>query len=216
MSKVQQSAVEISHEDPKSETSPLIALHEGASTHDNETDIHENASVHALFPQRSWGHMCFIAITIFSIASLVLMALSQCLTVAVVPLELVQIVLRIYILLFCVISIVGELQHEALLNYFPSLDHWVYRGFLYSYTGLIGVEESHAVFVITVNPNSVMANVVGIMVKVPSYAMVTVGCFYMLLGLCCCHGVRKGIEDRYQKRVIDEIRKHQRDQGNVV
>lgn len=220
MSHSQQTPVGISQneKDPnKSERSPLFALiaaqSSGISSEQTDEDPDPQEVKHIYVgPRRSWAHISFLVISTASMSSLTFMALSQGLTAATVPLEPIQVILRVHILIFCLTSIVAELQYKTLLKYLPALENWVYRGFLYSYTGLIGVEESHSV---RVSPDTAMANFISVLVKMPSYAMVAMGCLYMLLGMCCCNRVRQGIEDRHEKLLIKEISR-QREEGIIA
>jgi hypothetical protein len=113
--------------------------------------------------------------------------------------------LRVYIIAFCGMFILAELKVDAFLRFLPSFNNWVYRGFLYSFVGVIGAEMSRAMLA-SIPPNSlsVLQRGASLMLTVTSYSMAIVGALYMLMGICCLHGVWERIKAGYD-REIDKV-----------
>ncbi len=105
-------------------------------------------------------------------------------------------VLRLYIAAFCIILILTELRMESLVRNVPTYDNWVYRGFLYSFIGLIGVVMAEAN---EVEERSLETRqmIVHLVMLGASYAMFALGVIYMLMGLCCLRDVLERMRADY-------------------
>lgn len=87
------------------------------------------------------------------------------------------------------------------------LQSYVPRGFLYSFVGLIGMEESYAVFVQGLKAehgrspeyDEVHISWETLLIKGSSLAMVVLGCAYMILGAFCMQGVRENLRKNHRE-----------------
>ena len=129
--------------------------------------------------------------------------LAQVLTFAILKKgNIIQIVLRAYILLFSVFFILAELRIEVFLRFVPSLHNWINRGFLYTFVGVIGVEESYASLA-EQYPElpGLKEELTSIFLKMVSIAMISIGVLYMILGILCMKSVYEKVRARYQEQV---------------
>jgi hypothetical protein len=85
---------------------------------------------------------------------------------------------------------------ESLVRNVPTYDNWVYRGFLYSFIGLIGVVMAEAN---EVEERSLETRqmIVHLVMLGASYAMFALGVIYMLMGLCCLRDVLERMRADY-------------------
>jgi hypothetical protein len=90
------------------------------------------------------------------------------------------------------------LKDSAILN------NWISRGFLYSFIGLIGMEEAYSARVEELvghaNDKFHVAWVPTFM-QISSWVMVATGYIYMLMGICCLKGVRNRLRENYRQRL---------------
>lgn len=163
-------------------------------------------------PHRTCCHRIFNLITFIAVVTLICLLLTQALPLFFVKgVSVLQYTLRCYVSIFCLIFILTEL--DAPLNFLrssKSLQNWISRGFLYSFVGLIGAEESLAVRVQDVlqqhpemGAGAFQLNVswLAVFIQVSSWVMVGVGGAYFLLGICCMKGVRDRTRRDYQERM---------------
>jgi cytochrome c biogenesis protein CcdA len=115
---------------------------------------------------------------------------------------IIQHLLRVYVLIFCIMFILAELQFEQFLKLVPPLKNWIYRGFLYSFVGIIGVEESYAALAEEYpQMPSLQEEMVSLFLRITSYAMFTVGLLYIAMGLLCLKGVWEKLKESYNEQV---------------
>lgn len=147
------------------------------------------------------------------LASIGLLA-TQALPLFFIPMEeigLLQLALRMYVSMFCLSIILVEFsvpfpfirESKILQSYFS-------RGFIYSFIGLIGMEESYAVTVkaLTVDPGAVAHQYdalhiswAPLFILASSWLMVVSGVIYMLLGICCMKRLRDKLRKTYEKKM---------------
>jgi hypothetical protein len=97
-----------------------------------------------------------------------------------------QKLLRAYVILFCTLFILAEMQFPLQTRLVPSLNNWLYRGLIYSFIGVIGLEESYATLAQEYPKSPDSGNVlISLLLKVASYGMFTLGLLYMLMGGLC-------------------------------
>lgn len=114
--------------------------------------------------------------------------------------------LKIYLSLFCFL-IIGTEFNVAFVQRSPLLSTFSSRGFLYSFLGLICVEEAYSERVKDLIAHGREEFHVGwqaIFMQISSWFMLAVGCMYMLLGVCCM----KRHRDRMEAREKEEWREY--------
>jgi hypothetical protein len=118
--------------------------------------------------------------------------------------------LKLYISLFCILFVltetgapVGFIRNSALLQTYLS------RGILYSFLGLICVEEAYSERVkdIVERQDEFHLSWAAIFMEVSSWLFLGTGALYMLLGLCCL----KRLRDRLRQNEIDSWKKYRED-----
>ena len=169
---------------PDKETTPLVAS--GSSSQD---------SVSAM--DKFWWiifHTLRLAAVLISLAMIV----AQGLTLVVLDEGVFEGILRLYIFVFCVLFMLAELEYFQ--DKIPFLVGWIHRGVMYSFIGVIGVEEASNVK-ITRNAithkvkESFVGRISATYVWTASVVMFCLGLVYMLLGAFCLRKVYDRIKE---------------------
>jgi hypothetical protein len=165
---------------------------------DDADRIHE---YYNLPPPRSCLYTVFVIFSALAVLVTGMMVLSQILNVVILESTkgvIIQQILRVYILVF----ILAELQFEQFLRLVPPMKNWVYRGFLYSFVGIIGIEESYAALAeeYPKKPN-IQEEMASLFLRITSYAMFAIGFLYIAMGLLCLKGVWEKLKDSYNEQV---------------
>ena len=182
----------------------------------DRSEIHEVYNL----PPRSWGYSLFVIFSSLCVLVTGMMVLAQVTNLAFLGNAnkggIIQDVLRVYTLLFCVMFILSELRFEQFLKLVPPLKNWFYRGFLYSFVGVIGVEESYAALA-EEYPQipGLKEQTASLFLKITSYAMFSIGILYMAMGLLCLKGVMEKLKNNYEEQVKN-WQPHQGDTSIVV
>lgn len=98
-----------------------------------------------LMAQRTCCHSFFILISTYSCISIIFLMISQSLPLMLIPIETLQILLRVYILFFCLFLLIAESNKNwfGIQQTFIS-QNWMMKGIFHSFLGLIAVEQSVA------------------------------------------------------------------------
>jgi hypothetical protein len=116
--------------------------------------------------------------------------------------DVLSLALRAYISLFCILFAVNETEALPCCGWIRSnalLERFFSRGFLYSFMGLIAVQESDSeriASIVTSQDNHQMFHVqwVAIFMQLSSWFMLAIGVVYMLMGVCCMKRLRDGMK----------------------
>lgn len=169
---------------------------------DDGDRIHE---LYNLPPPRSCLYTLFVIFSSLAVFITGMMVLAQILNVAILKSTkgvIIQHILRVYVLVFCIMFILAELQFERFLKLVPSMKNWMYRGFLYSFVGIIGIEESYAALAEEYpQMPSLQEGMVSLFLRISSYAMFAVGLIYIAMGLLCLRGVWERLKISYDEQV---------------
>jgi len=131
-----------------------------------------------------------------------LQILAQVVTFAILKGNFIQLLLRAYVVLFSVLFILAELRFDWFLKFAPSLKSWINRGFLYSFVGVIGVEESYASLAEQYpQMPSIKQQFTSVFLKIASYGMIFIGIIYIVNGILCMKPVYERVRARYQDQV---------------
>jgi hypothetical protein len=118
---------------------------------------------------------------------------------------ILQIFLRIYVGLFCIIFILVE--YETPLPFLKSsllLQTYFSRGFLYTFLGLICMEEAYSVRVDDMQEHKDEEFHVAwasLFMQGSSWLVVGVGVVYMLCGICCLRVLRDKMNQSYKEKM---------------
>ncbi len=98
--------------------------------------------------------------------------------------------------------------------------NWILRGFVYSFIGLIGLEQDLAIKVedIAAGTNSVFGPDVGtlfamLFVSITTWIVIGVGIVYTVLGLLCLQGWYERMEKDHTEKIIEWKRKKKEDKN---
>jgi hypothetical protein len=118
-------------------------------------------------------------------------------------------ILRIYIIIFCTFFILVE----ARLPFLKRLTalNWTLRGFLYSFIGIIGMEQDLAIKVEDY-ASSPKSSILGpdyitmfasLFMSLTTWLMISVGIIYMILGMACMQGLYERMENEHREKVLE-------------
>mmetsp|Transcript_2130 Transcript_2130/g.3662 ORF Transcript_2130/g.3662 Transcript_2130/m.3662 type:complete len:360 (+) Transcript_2130:83-1162(+) len=132
-----------------------------------------------------------------------------------------QYFVRIYLLLFCTSFILLESRIPLLRKCsFPAHENWILRGFMYTFIGIIGMEQDVAIKVEDIATATGTANILGpdygtllasLLIGITTWIMVGVGVLYMVLGGMCLQQWYERLEKEYQNKVGEWKRKKKRE-----
>ncbi|GAX29465.1 hypothetical protein FisN_16Hh093 [Fistulifera solaris] len=164
----------------------------------SKTSDEDLSPAERIFPRRSCALRSFKILSSFAIAVSAVLLGAQIAAMAVFHFFFMPNVLRLYIVAFCIILILTELRMENLVP--TTYENWVYRGFLYSFIGLIGVvmAEANEVEERTLETRQMIVHLV---MLGASYAMFALGVIYMLMGFCCLRDVLERMRADYDADV---------------
>mmetsp|Transcript_26874 Transcript_26874/g.77480 ORF Transcript_26874/g.77480 Transcript_26874/m.77480 type:complete len:231 (-) Transcript_26874:1303-1995(-) len=148
--------------------------------------------------KRSCVHRFFRFVKFLTVVSSLMLFVGQCVAIFYGPASRVQIVLKLYIMAFCILIIMNEMEWTRLATESKLLVNWMGRGFSYSFVGLVSVEEND-VMVKFINI-SLAGKTQLMFIETVGYMMVGVGVIYFTLGLSCCKSVSDRARLDYTKR----------------
>jgi hypothetical protein len=146
----------------------------------------------------------FEAITILSCLGVLT---TQILPIIIVPaheLGFLQIVLRSYVSLFSIIFILVELRVPfTFLKKSHILQTYFSRGFLYTFLGVVGMEEAYSGRIDDMVRAKEEFHVAWapLFMQISSWFVFVIGCMYMIFGVCCLQIVRDNLDKQYRERV---------------
>lgn len=120
--------------------------------------------------------------------------------------------LRVYIAIFCILFVCTETQAPVpVVRNSQLLQTYISRGFLYSFLGLICVEEAYSERVkgiVSHVDDSFHIAWASVFMEVSSWLMLATGALYTLLGVFCCKRVRDRMKQKEKdawKRYKEEL-----------
>jgi hypothetical protein len=128
-----------------------------------------------------------------------------------VPITFLSLALKVYISLFCItFALVESNLPVPFIRTSELLQAFISRGFIYSFLGLICVEEAYSERVrdiVSHGKDEFHVGWLAIFMQISSWFMLGVGALYMLLGVFCLRGLR----DRMQREEQEEWKKYRED-----
>eukprot|EP00978_Attheya_sp_CCMP212_P006353 scaffold14384_cov48-Attheya_sp.AAC.1 len=94
-------------------------------------------------PERSKIHYVFVLISLLAVVASFCVIISQLIVAR--KGTFLQYLLRVYMMLFCTGFILTELEVDIFLKWMPAFGNWVFRGFIYSFIGVVCAEEAYSV-----------------------------------------------------------------------
>lgn len=161
-------------------------------------------------PRRSCCHLIFTFISLVTIIASACLLLTQ-----IVPLlidasqvSILQTALRCYVSIFCLIFIAVEFDIPIrFVRKSEILQNFIFRGFLYTFIGLIGAEESlafqfeDALKKDGMMPDGVTSYRASLFIQISSWLMVGCGTVYLLMGICCLRRIRDRCRDDFKRKM---------------
>ncbi|GKY91325.1 hypothetical protein MPSEU_000104700 [Mayamaea pseudoterrestris] len=167
-----------------------------------------------LRPQRSCLLQTFILIRIISTLITLCFILSQVGLWVIVPGIIVQMILRSYVILFCIILMAAEWNIKILPDFLSPANNeayknWFYRGFQYSFIGVIGLEESYATLGHNYPDTPSFAQIAfADILRGSAFAMFGMGILYMIMRLLFLNKLWELVDARYHQQ-LEEVRRQQ-------
>lgn len=152
--------------------------------------------------KRSCAHRFFRFVKFLAVVSSLMLFVGQCVAIFYGRASRVQVVLKLYVMAFCILIIMTEMEWTRLATESKLLVNWMGRGFSYSFVGLVSVEEND-VMVRFINV-SLAGKTQLMFIEAVAYMMVGVGVIYFILGLSCCKSVSDRARLDYTKRRYGE------------
>jgi hypothetical protein len=143
-----------------------------------DDDAHEE-----LQPHRRKIHKLFFFISVVAMIAALSMATGQIVGLVFKKLGPIQWVLRGYVIALCLLVLFNELEMSKLARENMILHNWVCRGLLYSFIGVIGLEENDTYEYKDDPPLG--AGSAKYFLHVVSWIIIGVGAIYFVMGLLC-------------------------------
>ena len=129
-----------------------------------------------------------------------------------------QYFVRIYLMIFCVSFVLLESRIPLLRRLtFPAHDNWILRGFMYTFIGIIGMEQDVAIKVEEIASGSHLLGpdygslLASLSISVTTWIMVGVGVLYMILGMMCLQNLYERMETDYNSKLNEWKNKKSRE-----
>ncbi|EJK65646.1 hypothetical protein THAOC_13474 [Thalassiosira oceanica] len=175
-------------------------------------------------PQRSICHVTFNLIRIVAVVANFMMLAQQLLPLVLLKEEstLLQNAVRAYMIIFCVSFIVLELRIPLLSRIAMPNSNWILKGFMYSFIGLIGMEQDLALKVedIAAGTSSLLNPDYGTMIAtlfltLTTWIMIGIGAVYTLMGLLCMQSWYENMEKKHRERVREWKKKKKKERDDA-
>jgi F0F1-type ATP synthase assembly protein I len=152
-----------------------------------------------LHPSRNWIHRGMIAISTLTGLTAAGMVLGQVLGFLFQVGGPIQYFLRFYVVLLCLIVILNECECTKFIRQSGILKHWVSRGLLYAFIGLLGLEQMDTAS--SRNQDQRGFEISMEFVGGVAWVMVACGVLYFVMGSLCLHLVLIRLRNDYQERL---------------
>ena len=174
-------------------------------------------------PQKSICHLLFDSVRYLAIIASSMMLLMQLVPLYILKSEStwLQIAVRSYLAIFCLFFILTESNIPILRDLLSKFAHsnWILRGFLYSFIGLIGIEQNLAIKVADIaagTTNSVLGPTystlfASLFMDITTWTMISVGILYFVLGLLCMQQWYEKLGKNHNQKVREYKQKKKRE-----
>ena len=172
-------------------------------------------------PQKSICHLLFDSVRYLAIIASSMMLLMQLVPLYILKSEStwLQIAVRSYLAIFCLFFILTESNIPILRDLLSKFAHsnWILRGFLYSFIGLIGIEQNLAIKVADIAAGtSVLGPTYGtlfasLFMDITTWTMISVGILYFVLGLLCMQQWYEKLGKNHNQKVREYKQKKKRE-----
>ncbi len=173
-------------------------------------------------PKKSIFHLAFDMVRYVAILASCMMLLMQIIPIVILDtgdITGLQYFVRIYLIIFCVSFVLLESRIPLLRRItFPAHNNWILRGFMYTFIGVIGMEQDVAIKVEDIASGT--SNILGpdygtlfasLSIAITTWIMVGVGILYMILGMMCLQRWYEKLDEEYRNKVSEWKRKKKRE-----
>lgn len=169
-----------------------------------------------LHPTRKPLHKLFKLLNLITVCAALMMALGQCVGFFFEDLGMIDCVLRVYVLLFCLLVILNETDFFSLTRDSKLLRIWITRGALYGFIGVLGLSE-HAASSAARHKDYVHRETAMHFIMVIAWVMAGIGLLYVAMGVMCLQLLYNSLENDYQERVENskEVRRTTQRYGGI-
>lgn len=173
-------------------------------------------------PKKSIFHLAFDMVRYMAILASCMMLLMQIIPIVILDegeITGLQYFVRIYLIIFCISFVLLESRIPLLRRItFPAHNNWILRGFMYTFIGVIGMEQDVAIKVEDIASGT--SNILGpdygtlfasLSIAITTWIMVGVGILYMILGMMCLQRWYEKLDEEYRNKVSEWKRKKKRE-----
>ena len=173
-------------------------------------------------PKKSIFHLAFDMVRYMAILASCMMLLMQIIPIVILDegeITGLQYFVRIYLIIFCISFVLLESRIPLLRGItFPAHNNWILRGFMYTFIGVIGMEQDVAIKVEDIASGT--SNILGpdygtlfasLSIAITTWIMVGVGILYMILGMMCLQRWYEKLDEEYRNKVTEWKRKKKRE-----
>jgi len=165
-------------------------------------------------PARRLLHKCFILFSVLTALAAFWMAVGQVLGILVQQNGPVQYALRAYVILFCFLVILVELEWPRFTRDSPLLHCWISRGVVYVFLGVIGMQENDSAE--AKNEDAENYEILSDIAKAVSYNMAGCGVVYCIMGIFCLQKLLGRLRKSYQARLERAKKRNQHETSGSV
>ena len=155
-------------------------------------------------PKRNTVHRLFRLVSLVTAICACLMALGQIIGMTFDHIDTISYVLRSYVIALCVLVVMVEAEFTSFVRNSSILRYWVTRGLLYSFVGVIGIQQNN--HVTDQNPGETAQDTASLrFIRLVAWLMVGSGVVYFFMGVLCMqiiyNRIRRDYEDRCQRAI---------------
>mmetsp|Transcript_39651 Transcript_39651/g.48279 ORF Transcript_39651/g.48279 Transcript_39651/m.48279 type:complete len:262 (+) Transcript_39651:160-945(+) len=155
-----------------------------------------------LYPKRTFVHNWFIMVSILAGVSAFLMGVGQFIGLFYQESGPVQSVVRVYMMAMCGLIVLNELEWLSFTRDSKLLWIWISRGIVYSFVGVIGIQEIEASEARSSVTEIWSAGLRKYLV-LTAWAMIASGILYFVLGVTCMQIVLGRLRKKYAERIAN-------------
>ena len=125
-----------------------------------------------------------------------------------VPSPAPDVMIRLYSVSLCFLSLLSECEWARLFAWFGFLDSWIGRGFLNLFSGVLIMEFKFTVAAQSPEAEGAVART-WLLREISGIFLVTVGCVYLFGGILCLNKIKEGYANKVRKR--EQVRQEKAD-----
>lgn len=188
------------------ESRPVLQGASAAEMEMTSTALSTEGSELAPSSERSFLHRVYRFFKFITISLSLLLLIAQIVSVAFLPFDGVELVLKIFLSTFSALIILNELEWWGMLRDSPMFWNWIPRGYFYAFIGMVSIEENNlkpSTSTLSSLPVDYSAD---LFIETSSWMMFSIGIIYLTLGLCCGQRYVSHVREDYKNRLAQRRR----------